>query len=88
MQQLQAIIAHAWSDPGFKRRLHTEPAAVLAEAGIHIPASREIKVLTDDAKTVHLVLPQQPDELDDEQLEQAAGGNIAIMQANMCYLGW
>lgn len=74
MQALQQIIAQAWSDPAFKQQLIDNPATVLKQHGLDIPADKEIRVVEDDAQTAHLVIPEKPDDLDDSQLDQAAGG--------------
>ena len=60
-------------------RLMAEPAAVLREAGIELPAGQQVRVVENTDQVVHLVLPQQPRELSDEQLEQVAGGMILDM---------
>jgi len=39
------IMAKAWSDPGFKERLRSEPAAALMELQISLPKGMEIAVL-------------------------------------------
>ena len=69
------LIARAWSDEKFKARLLAEPAAVLAQNGIDVPAGREVRVVEDTDTIAHLVLPLPPsDELGDEQLVGVAGG--------------
>jgi hypothetical protein len=70
------VVAMAWSDEAFKRRLVTEPAAVLREQGMDVPPGVEVRVVENTARVQHLVLPPQPaeGELSEEQLAQAAGG--------------
>jgi hypothetical protein len=69
------LVARAWSDEAFKRRLLAEPAAVLAEQGIALPPGTEVRLHEDTPTVVHLTLPPQPgDELSDEQLDAVAGG--------------
>ena len=64
------VIAKAWSDEGFKKRLLTEPAAVLAEHGIEAPAGVEVKVVENTDKLFHIVLPVMPDGANVEELDE------------------
>ena len=70
------VVAHAWSDDGFKQRLMDDPATVLQEQGLTVPAGKQVRVVEDTEETVHVVLPARPTELSDEQLDQAAGGDL------------
>ncbi|MEI6310402.1 MAG: NHLP leader peptide family natural product precursor [bacterium] len=45
------------SDPELKRRFLAEPAAVLVERGIPLPAGVSLKVLEDRDDLRHIVLP-------------------------------
>ena len=83
------IIAKAWRDPEFKKRLLTDPKGVFEEElqklqeGAKLPADLNIQVLEEHPKQVYLVLPQNPEELlegelTDEQLESVAGGTIVV----------
>jgi hypothetical protein len=80
MEQFQKawgkVVAKAWSDELFKKRLLADPKTVLKENGIEIPADMTFKVLEDSTKVIHLILPTKPSELSDEELEQVAGGLI------------
>jgi hypothetical protein len=75
-RKLGQVVAKAWTDEGFKRRLLADPKAVLAEQGIAVPAELEVRVCEDTERVHHLVLPRRPaeGELSDEQLAGAAGG--------------
>ena len=68
------IVAQAWSDDSFKQRLLADPAAVMAEQGLMAPADKQVRIVEDTADTVHVVLRARPDELSDDELDQAAGG--------------
>ncbi len=68
------IVAKAWSDAEFKKRLLSDPNAVLKENGIEIPQGVQFKVMEDTNQLVHLVLPPPPDEIDIEELGKVAGG--------------
>jgi len=71
------VVARAWSDDAFKRRLLTQTAAVLGEAGLVPPEGIEFKVVEDTERLCHLILPPAPGEgeLSEETLEAIAGGN-------------
>ena len=71
------VVARAWRDADFKRRLLAEPAAALREHGVPVPEGTQVRVVENAADLIHLILPAKPNEdLSDEQLEQfaAAGG--------------
>jgi hypothetical protein len=68
------VVAKAWSDEAFKKRLLADPAAVLKENGVEVSGEVAVKVIEDSAKVVHLILPERPSELSDEALDQVAGG--------------
>lgn len=78
-KKVQQVIARARTNEAFRRRLLADPAAVLKEEGVEIPAGLELSVVEDTGNVVHLVIPEPPppplpDELSDEQLEHVAGG--------------
>ena len=70
------LIAKAWSDQAFKRRLLSDPAAVLKDEGFDVPAGVTVRVFENTDKVVNLILPPPPKEgeLSDEDLERVAGG--------------
>ena len=69
------LVSRAWSDPAFKQRLLSDPAAVLKEQGIDVAPGVEVRVVENTENVVYLALPPQPKEgLSDEQLDQVAGG--------------
>ena len=69
------IVARAWQDAGFKRRLLADPAAVLKEHGVAVPAGVQVQVLEDTEAVRNLVLPSKPGgELAEADLEQVAAG--------------
>ena len=51
MEQFQKewgkIVAQAWSDGGFKKRLLSDPAAVLKEKGVEVHDEIALKVVED-----------------------------------------
>lgn len=70
------IAARAWNDAAYRARLFTEPADVLREEGIDLPAGMKIKALEDTRDTMHFILPAPPagGELTAELLSKIAGG--------------
>ena len=71
------IVARAWCDEGFMKRLRSDPRNVLAEHGLEVPEGMDVKVVegeevavVDDPDMVrYLTLPASPpDELSDEDL--------------------
>jgi hypothetical protein len=76
------IVAKAWDDEAFKKRLLASPVDVLREHGIVVPAGTSVRVeeslrppeFRDDL--ILLPLPAKPTsaELSDEQLDGVAGG--------------
>src|SRR5690348_12605708 len=71
------LVARAWRDADFRRRLLADPAAALAEHGLEVPEGLRVRVVENTPTLVHLILPARPaGELSEEQLDQlaAAGG--------------
>ena len=63
------IVARAWSDDDFKRRVLSDPETVFAEYGVELPEGTDVMVLEDTATTRHFVLPVSPDgDLMEEEL--------------------
>jgi hypothetical protein len=71
------LVARAWCDEGFRKRLRSDPRNVLAEHGMEVPQGMDVKVVegaeaavVDDPGAVrYLTLPASPpDELAEEHL--------------------
>ena len=76
------IISRSWEDEKFKRELLKNTKKVLKkEFGIKIPDNIEIKILEENANTLYFIIPENPDNLSeenvltDEELEVATGGS-------------
>lgn len=54
------IVARAWRDEAFRRRLIRNPRAVLKEMGFPVPAGVKVKVLQNTRRTLYVVLPAKP----------------------------
>jgi hypothetical protein len=83
------LVAKAWDDPAFKQRLLADPAAVLKENGLKVPAGVQVKVVENTDKVVHLTLPAKPSpaELSEEELHRAAGGHCGGGGCERCRCG-
>lgn len=77
MANLAHVVRSCRKDPALKAKLLANPAAVLAEHGIKIPAGMTVKVHENSASVFHLVLPNTASaagNLSDDELAAAAGG--------------
>ena len=81
------IIAKAWSDESFKKRLLTDPAPLLKAEGVELPAGMQVRVVENTSTVFHLVLPPRPasGELSDEDLEKVAGGKCSGPNGRMSW---
>lgn len=70
------IIKKAQSDKDFKKTLVDNPKKALGQLGVHVAEDVEVKVVEESAKVVYFVLPCNPDELTDEQLDGVAGAVV------------
>ena len=73
-KKIGQIVARAWSDADFKARLLADPAETLRAAGIEFPAGVKVKAVENTGEQFYLVIPQKPDDLSEEQLDNVAGG--------------
>jgi hypothetical protein len=74
-QQWSQIVAKAWTDAAFKKRLLADPAAALKESGVEVPRGLQVKVVENTDQVRHLVLPTKPSgEISEADLEKVAGG--------------
>ena len=58
------IIAKAWVDEEFKKRLIADPATVLKENGIDIPEGMTVKVVERKENEIQIPLPPKPSNLE------------------------
>lgn len=82
------IVAKAWKDPEYKRRLLADPKKVLEEEiagmnpGVKLPASLEVYVHEETPHMLHFTLPVNPGTGEkisgDEWMDAASGGEAAI----------
>ncbi len=55
------VVAKAWADEEYKRRLKEDPATVLKEEGIDIPANVKLRIIEDAPGTRTIILPPAPE---------------------------
>lgn len=75
-KKLAQLIAKAWADENFKKKLLSDPAAVLKAEGVELPAGMEVRAVEDTQTMHHLVIPTKPTELSEDDLEKVAGGML------------
>jgi nitrile hydratase alpha subunit len=74
-KRMGQLIAKAWTDDSFKRRLLADPALALEAEGFDVSPGVDVRVVENTDKVYYLVLPAKPSgELSDEDLENVAGG--------------
>jgi hypothetical protein len=67
------VVAKAWSDEVFKKRLLSDPKAALKEHGIEVPVAKVV-VVENTPQTVYFILPERPSEIGVDELDQVAAG--------------
>ncbi len=81
----EKIIAKAWKDPAFKKKLLSNPGDALKEMGVNIPANANVKVVENTPNSYTFVLPASPanikslSEAELETVAAAAGGCVLNM---------
>ncbi|MBI5524050.1 MAG: NHLP leader peptide family natural product precursor [Desulfarculus sp.] len=77
------VVAKAWADEAYKKKLISDPAAVLKAEGLELPQGAQLKVMEDTAALRHLVLPAMP--ADADKLDEAAlSERLAASDCNFC----
>lgn len=69
----------AWErDPEFRERLVADPRAAVVEQGLEAPEAMEFRVAVNDAETMHVVFPPDPNAvLSDDTIASVSGGTPA-----------
>jgi hypothetical protein len=77
-KQWGQIVTKASQDEKFRKQLLADPATVVKEFGLELPAGVQLRVLENTDQVLHLVLPplQTDKELSDAELEGVAGGLV------------
>ena len=78
--QHQDFVSRLLSDGNLRSRMLAEPARVLKEQGISVPAGAELRVVEDSADVCHVILPPSPNTtLGDSSMEAVAGGASTLL---------
>ena len=83
-KKIGQLIAKAWANDSFKKKLLSDPVATLKAEGVALPLGLQVRAVENTDKLVHLVIPAKPTELSEEDLEKAAGGTIGCKQPPPC----
>lgn len=73
------VIAKAWKDPAFKKKLLSNPKAALTEMGVALPEGVNVRCIEDTKNSMTFVLPTTPSDsahLSETELSKIAGGNV------------
>jgi len=82
------IVANAWADEEYRRRLLADPAAIAKEEGLTLPEGLTLKVVEDAPGTRTLVLPPVPSELQTVvEGEQRAAADAPCSHEELCCHG-
>ncbi len=74
-QKLVSLLDRMHSDPELRVELTQDSKALLREMDVSVPSGMSIKVVTNTAQTVHVVLPPDPNAaLEDEWMEVLQAG--------------
>jgi len=74
-KKMAKVMAKCWADEKFKKELIADPARVLKEQGIDVPAGLKVSFHENTEKEAHIIIPQKPSvELSNEELDKIAGG--------------
>lgn len=73
-KQWNQLVARCWVDEALKARFLANPAAVMAEFGLQVPAGKTVKAVANTAAELYIVLPEPQEDLTDDQLDMVAGG--------------
>ena len=74
------LIAKAWANEAFKKRLTDSPLEVMKEEGFNIPEGVKVRILEDSESEVHLVIPSRPSS--EEMSEQDLGALTWAYESN------
>ncbi|MFI5335016.1 MAG: NHLP leader peptide family RiPP precursor [Chlamydiales bacterium] len=80
------VLAKAWADESFKKKLLKHPEQTLKEMGIEFPANTKVEIHEQKGKVVHFFIPPKPGgELSETELRNVAAG---VGQPPPCAVNW
>ena len=76
-KKINEVLARVWKDEDYKQKLLSDPRGTLTAAGLTFPENVRLKIHTDTADTLNLVIPRNPTdtELSDSTLDAVSGGS-------------
>ena len=75
-------------DPAFRARLVADPRAAMVEQGVEAPEALEFRIAENDAETMHIVFPPDPNAaLSDDTVSQVSGGVAASSASTVVSAG-
>jgi hypothetical protein len=74
-----AIVAQAWLDADFKKKLLANPDKILSECGIPVKKGTHCKIVEDTQDISYYVLPLRPEVHENELKKVIAAGFIMIL---------
>jgi len=79
-KEFSQMIAKAWTDPAFKKKLMSHPKEALLEFGIPAPEGAKVHIVENTDKDWTFVLPAKPEgSLSETELRDVAGGYTTIV---------
>lgn len=72
VQKAGKVIAKAWRDEAYKKRLLDDPLPVLKAEGVKVPPGVRVQVVVDTPHLRHLVLPLKPPGLSEAETDAEA----------------
>ncbi len=85
------VIARAWKDEAFCKRLIDNPKETLREFGVEIPENVDLTVVQEEPNRLYFVLPQPPAKalnLSDAELDKLAAAGYDFKSFFKCVSGW
>ncbi len=64
VKKYEKIIAKAWADEDFKKKLISNTDSVLKDEGIEIPKGIQMKAIEEPANTKFFIIPLKPDNIE------------------------
>ena len=74
-KKIHRIIARCWADEDFKKKLLADPVGILLADGVILSRGVKVTVLENTDTVFHLVIPVNPTDLSDDDLNKIAGGD-------------
>jgi hypothetical protein len=78
-KKIGEILAKCGVDDSFKQRLLTDTRATLETEGILLPEGLSVQIHENTPEVWHVILPNRPKDLTDDDLDAVAGGRNFFM---------